>query len=183
MSDTLRKLRYGFLSLAVVVLDQWTKWLVEVHLPHGTSHPVIDRFFSLTHVQNTGVAFGLFARHGADGGSWTLIALGIVALVAVIVYFRLTPADHRLLLSALALIVGGAVGNLIDRLATGAVTDFLDVYVGTHHWPAFNVADSAITVGIVLMLADSFIAHRQHSGAPSEDGSPEDEAPAREAAG
>lgn len=155
MPDSLRKLRYGFLSLAVVVLDQWTKWLVEVHLPRGTSFPVVDGFLALTHVENTGVAFGLFARQGADGGSWALIALGFVALAAVVIYFRFTPADHRLLLASLALIVGGAVGNLIDRLATGAVTDFVDVYVGTRHWPAFNVADSAITLGVVALLLDA----------------------------
>jgi len=158
MIDALRKLQYAYLSLAVVVLDQWTKWLIEVHLPRTASQPVIGGFLNLTHVQNTGVAFGLFAQHGADGGSWLLVALGVIALVAVMVYFRYAPARNRLLLSSLALIVGGAVGNLIDRLASGGVTDFIDVYVGSHHWPAFNVADSAITVGICLMLLDSFFA-------------------------
>lgn len=158
-SPIVRKLRYGVLSLLVVVLDQWTKWLVELHLPHSVSQPVIDGFLNLTHVQNTGVAFGLFAQHGADGGAWLLIALGVLALVAVMVYFRFAPPSARLLLSSLALIVGGAVGNLIDRLASGAVTDFVDVYVGTYHWPAFNVADSAITIGICLMVLDSFRSH------------------------
>lgn len=161
MIDTVRKLQYAYLSLAVVVLDQWTKWLVEVHLPRTASQPVIAGFLNLTHVQNTGVAFGLFARHGANGGSWLLVALGVAALVAVMIYFRFAPAHNRVLLSALALIVGGAVGNLIDRLASGGVTDFIDVYVGAHHWPAFNVADSAITVGIFLMLMDSFTAHQR----------------------
>lgn len=156
-----KKLDYLFLSLAILVLDQWTKWLVEVHLPHSASHPVLPGFFNLTHVKNTGVAFGLFASHGADGGAWLLIVMGIVALAAVFLYFRLAPAKNRLLLYSLALIVGGAVGNLIDRLASGAVTDFLDVYVGTYHWPAFNVADSAITVGIGLMIVDSFRSHRK----------------------
>lgn len=156
-----KKLDYLFLSLAILVLDQWTKWLVEIHLPHSASHPVLPGFLNLTHVKNTGVAFGLFASHGADGGSWILVLMGIVALAAVFLYFRLAPARNRLLLYSLALIVGGAVGNLIDRLASGAVTDFLDVYVGTYHWPAFNVADSAITVGIGLMILDSFRSHRK----------------------
>ncbi len=173
MSQTPRKLDYLFLSLAVLVLDQWTKWLVEVHLPHSTSLPILSGFLNLTHVRNTGVAFGLFAAHGAHGATWLLVAMGLVALAAVIFYFRLAPARNRLLLSSLALIVGGALGNLIDRLASGAVTDFIDVYVGHYHWPAFNVADSAITVGIGLMVLDSFRAHRRpetsaEQAAPSE---------------
>ncbi len=173
MNPTPRKIDYLFLSLAVLVVDQWTKWLVEVHLPHSASQPLLAGFLSFTHVRNTGVAFGLFAAHGAHGGTWLLVAMGLVALAAVFLYFRLAPARNRLLLSSLALIVGGALGNLIDRLASGAVTDFIDVYVGNHHWPAFNVADSAITVGIALMVLDSFRSHRRpeasaESAAPSE---------------
>jgi signal peptidase II len=151
-----KKVDFLFISVAILVLDQWTKWLVEVHLPHAASHPLIPGFLNVTHVRNTGVAFGLFASHGADGGAWLLVVMGLVALAAVFLYFRFAPARNRLLLAALALIVGGAVGNLIDRLASGAVTDFVDVYVGSYHWPAFNVADSAITVGIGLMILDSF---------------------------
>jgi signal peptidase II len=153
LASRLRKLRYLLVSLAVMVLDQWTKWLIEVHLPHHTTQPVIAGLFNLTHVRNPGVAFGLFA---SDGGGWMLTALGLGALVAVGLYFWFTPSRDRVLLVALALVVGGAVGNLIDRVASGAVTDFLDVYIGIHHWPSFNVADSAISVGIVLMAIDSF---------------------------
>lgn len=151
----LRKMSYLLISLAVLVLDQWTKWLVELHLPHHTAHPLIPGFLNLTHVRNTGVAFGLFATdHG--GGSLLLVLLGLGALTAVGAYFWFTPSRDRILLTALALVVGGAVGNLIDRIGSGAVTDFIDVYVGNHHWPSFNVADSAISVGIVLMAIDSF---------------------------
>lgn len=167
----LRKLDYLYLSLAVLVLDQWTKWRVEVHLPPSATHPVIPGLLNLTHVKNTGVAFGLFAAQGADGGAWLLVLMGLVALGAVFLYFHFAPAKNRLLLTSLALIVGGAVGNLIDRLASGGVTDFIDVYVGTHHWPSFNVADSAITVGIGLMILDSFRSHRHaetERPAPSE---------------
>lgn len=181
MRRNLRKADYLFLSFAVLVLDQWTKWLVEVHLPHSTSHTVVPGFLNLTHVKNTGVAFGLFADHGSNGGSWLLVVLGLVALAAVFLYFRLAPARNRLLLSSLALIVGGAVGNLIDRLASGAVTDFVDVYVGSYHWPAFNVADSAITVGIGLMILDSFRPHhRAHQDGAGEgrDGAAGDAEPA-----
>jgi len=172
MRTNLRKLDYLFLSLGVLVVDQWTKWLVEVHLPHTASQPLIPGLLNLTHVKNTGVAFGLFAAHGAGGGSWLLVLMGLAALTAVFLYFRFAPERNRLLLSSLALIVGGAVGNLIDRLASGAVTDFVDVYVGSHHWPAFNVADSAITIGIALMIVDSFRPHhrgRERAGQAPED--------------
>jgi signal peptidase II len=156
LATRLSKLRYLLVSLAVIVLDQWTKWLVEVHLPHHSSQPVIPGFFNLTHVRNTGVAFGLFASDGGGSGNWLLTLLGLGALVAVGLYFWYTPSRDRVLLAALALVVGGAIGNLIDRVSSGAVTDFLDVFVGLHHWPSFNVADSAISVGIVLMAIDSF---------------------------
>lgn len=154
--------RWFFLSLAVLALDQWTKWMIEAHLPHHAAHPVIPGFFNLTHVRNTGVAFGMFASSGGQA-SWVLSALGLLALALVAVYFAATPRDHRLLLASLALVMGGAVGNLVDRMVAGAVTDFLDVYVGTHHWPSFNVADSAITVGIALMAIDAFRPHHRES--------------------
>ncbi len=165
------KLRFLFLSLGVIVLDQWTKWLVELHLPHHAAQPVIDGFLNLTHVRNTGVAFGLFASYG-DSGSWMLTLLGLAALTAVGVYFWFAPSRDRLLLAALALVVGGAVGNLMDRVSSGAVTDFIDVYIGTHHWPSFNVADSAISIGIVLMAIDSFRTRHDATEARAETASP-----------
>jgi signal peptidase II len=165
LAHGLLKLRYLFVSLAVLVLDQWTKWLVEDHLPHHVAEPIIPGFFNLTHVQNTGVAFGLFAAQGMGGGSWLLTLLGLAALLAVGLYFWFTPSHDRLLLVALALVVGGAVGNLVDRVVAGAVTDFVDLYVGTYHWPAFNVADSAISIGIVLMAIDSFRPRKRQAAA------------------
>lgn len=166
MAVQLAKLRYLFLSVGVIVLDQWSKWMVEIHLPHHTAHPLIPGFLNLTHVRNTGVAFGLFA---SDVGSGTVLLtiLGLAALTAVGLYFWFAPADDRLLLVALALVVGGAIGNLIDRISSGAVTDFIDVYVGTHHWPSFNVADSAISIGIVLMALDSFRSRKDHERKPA----------------
>lgn len=155
-SDFVHKGRYLLVSLAVLVLDQWTKWLIEIHLPHYSTYPLIPGLVNLTHVRNTGVAFGLFAADSGLGGGWWLTALGLVALGAVGVYFALTHTRDRLLLTALALVMGGAVGNLLDRVLSGAVTDFIDVYVGSHHWPSFNVADSAISIGIVLMAFDAF---------------------------
>ena len=157
------KLRYLFVSLGVITLDQWTKWLVEIHLPQHTAQPILPGFLNLTHVRNTGVAFGLFASHGMNGGSWLLTLLGLAALAAVAIYFWFASVHDRLLLVSLALVVGGAVGNLIDRMSSGAVTDFIDVYVGTWHWPSFNVADSAISIGIVLMAIDSFRSRKKMS--------------------
>jgi signal peptidase II len=153
------KLRYLLVSLAVVVLDQWTKWLVEVHLDRHVAQPIVPGFLNLTHVRNTGVAFGLFASNGISA-SWVLTGLGLLALSAVSVYFGFASPRDRGLLVALALVVGGAVGNLIDRITSGAVTDFIDVYVGIHHWPSFNVADAAISVGIVLMAVESLWSRR-----------------------
>lgn len=163
------KARYLLVSLAVVVLDQWTKFLVEVHLQSHTAQPIVPGFLNLTHVRNTGVAFGLFAAHGMST-SWVLTALGLLALSAVSVYFGFASPRDRWLLVALGLVVGGAVGNLIDRIASGAVTDFIDVYIGMHHWPSFNVADAAISIGIVLMAIDSLgsrrAAHAAHIAPP-----------------
>jgi len=151
-----RKAPYLLISLAILALDQWTKWLVEMRLPEYTSVEVIPGLLDLTHVRNTGVAFGFFASHGADGGAWILTVLGLMALGFVGYYFWSVPPEEGVLLAALALIAGGAVGNLIDRAASGAVTDFIDFYVGSYHWHTFNVADSAITVGIGLMLLSAF---------------------------
>jgi signal peptidase II len=163
------KLRYLLVSLAVVVLDQWTKWLVEVHLDSHMAQPIVPGLLNLTHVRNTGVAFGLFAANGINT-SWLLTGLGLLALAAVSVYFGFASPRDRWLLVALGLVVGGAVGNLIDRIASGAVTDFIDVYVGIHHWPSFNVADAAISIGIVLMAIDSLGARRTaHAAAPHGD--------------
>ncbi|HVS02098.1 MAG TPA: signal peptidase II [Thermoanaerobaculia bacterium] len=152
-----RRVKGAFLllSLVVLVLDQWSKWLVELHLPHLTGQRVIPGLLDFTHVKNTGVAFGLFASHGDLARTLALSAVGLLALAVVVVYFWRTPGQDRLLLAALALVLGGAVGNLVDRVMSGAVTDFVDVYVGTHHWHTFNVADSAITVGLLLMAWDA----------------------------
>jgi signal peptidase II len=156
-----RKTRFLLISLAILALDQWTKWLIELHLPLHASHEVVPGLMSLTHVRNTGVAFGLFASAGRLQSTLALAALGLLALGVVTLYFWRTPATQVLLLTALSLVLGGAVGNLLDRFASGAVTDFLDVYVGLHHWPAFNVADSAITMGLLLMAWDTLRTRRE----------------------
>ena len=152
-------------ALAALVLDQWSKWLIELHLPHLTSVAVVPGLLNFTHVRNTGVAFGLFAANGGAVHSLLLSLVGAGALVVVLVYFWRTPTRDRMLLLALALVLGGAIGNLMDRIAGGAVTDFIDFYVGTYHWHTFNVADSAITIGLLLMAWDALRprAHRHES--------------------
>ena len=170
------KWRYLLIAVAVLVLDQWTKWLVEAHLATHASIEVIQGFLNLTHVRNTGVAFGFFATHGNTSGTFVLTLLGIAALSFVGYYFRIVPRSDRSLLIALSLVIGGAVGNLVDRVMQGAVTDFIDFYYGTYHWHTFNVADTAISIGIGLMILGTFRSHPSESTTSGE--SPDDGAAA-----
>jgi signal peptidase II len=135
---------------AVLILDQLTKALVLEHLPLGAGISLIPGFFDLTHVQNPGGAFGFLAGLSPGPRGLLFTAVAAVAAGLIVAVYRQTPAEQMLMRVGLALVFGGAVGNLIDRLRFDAVVDFLDVYVGELHWPAFNVADSAITVGVCL---------------------------------
>lgn len=164
--DRRLKLRFLCLSLVVLVVDQWSKWAVHLHLPEHVPVPIVPGFLNLTHVKNPGVAFGLFAETGRSGGTWILTALGLAALSMVAVYFWKVPSSQRLLQTALALVLGGAVGNLIDRAWAGEVTDFIDAYYKSYHWHTFNVADSAITVGIVLIAIDTLLSLRTPQASP-----------------
>ena len=148
-----KKPRLLFVSLAILIADLLSKAWITANFELYESRSIIAGFFSLTHVENRGVAFGFLSFLG-DAGPPALIAAGTVALIVVSLYFRQTPSQQTLLLAALALILGGAVGNLVDRAVHGSVTDFLDVYFRSYHWYTFNVADSAISVGIGLMLLD-----------------------------
>ena len=148
------RLLYFLGSALVVVLDQVTKAAVVARIPLHAQVNVIPGLFDLTHVKNTGAAFGLFASFDA---AWKAAALNLVALAVffgVLVFALRSPAGLVRLQLALSLVLGGAVGNLVDRVRLGSVTDFLLFYVGRHQWPSFNVADSAITVGVVLLAWD-----------------------------
>ncbi|MEO8054576.1 MAG: signal peptidase II [Acidobacteriota bacterium] len=148
-----RRLPYLALALGVVVLDQATKALVVANIPLYRTIPVIRGFFDLTHLQNTGAAFGFMASAGSARPLLvTLLALAVFA--GVLAWSLTARPEHRLLQGALGLIMGGAVGNLIDRVRFRAVTDFLRFYVDRWEWPSFNVADSAISVGVVLLAWD-----------------------------
>ena len=145
-------------ALVVLVLDQVTKYLALERLPPGRPIVLIDGFFSLTLVMNPGLAFGMFAGTPV-GWRWLVALLSIGALsVLAVVGLRMLPAGGRLTGLALGLIFGGAVGNLIDRGRFGAVVDFLDFYWRGYHWPAFNVADSAISIGVALLALRMMLA-------------------------
>lgn len=141
----------GLTALVVLVLDLLTKYLALERLPPGRPVHVIDAFFSLTLVMNPGLAFGMLADTPA-GWRWlvALLSIGALAVLAV-VGLRMLPTGGPLTPLALGLIFGGAVGNLIDRARFGAVVDFLDFYWRGYHWPAFNVADASISVGVALL--------------------------------
>jgi signal peptidase II len=141
----------GLTALAVLLLDLLTKHLALQRLPPGRPVHVIDGFFSLTLVMNPGLAFGMLAGTPA-GWRWLVAVLSIGALsVLAVVGLRMLPTGGSLTPLALGLIFGGAVGNLIDRARFGAVVDFLDFYWRGYHWPAFNVADASISVGVVVL--------------------------------
>jgi len=148
------KLKYRLLleiGIPVLIADQVSKLIIARHVPLHGSVDVIEGFFSITHVRNTGAAFGLMAGHTLSFYLFSLVAL--VAIIFVLWYFRnLSDRDFTSAV-ALSLVLTGALGNLIDRLRLGEVIDFLDFYYGQWHWPAFNVADAAVSVGVGLLAA------------------------------
>ena len=146
----------GIVAVAIVVLDRWSKLAIADWLPLYSSKTMIEGFFDIVHTRNTGIAFSLFADAGPVVKNFILPAVSIAAIGLIVYMFAQTPNAGPISTLALTLVLAGAVGNLYDRFAYGYVVDFLDVYVGTHHWPAFNVADSSISVGAVLLLITSF---------------------------
>jgi len=143
------------LALAVVVLDQLTKAVVRHRFRLYESHDIIPGLVSLVHGRNRGMAFGVLSSGGLPAQAIVLAVLSAAVLLLVIVHWRRLGEGPRLLRVALALVAGGAIGNLIDRVRLGYVTDFVHVYWRRYEWPDFNVADSAITIGIVLLLVDA----------------------------
>ena len=137
-----------------IVLDQVTKWLFLDIVLASPGAIEVTGFFNLVMVWNRGVSFGMFSSD-AEFGRWALSAMALA--ISVGLFFWLRKAGHWMLAAALGLVMGGAVGNVIDRVRFGAVFDFLDFHVAGYHWPAFNVADSAIVVGVGLILLDGLI--------------------------
>lgn len=147
--------------VAVVGLDQVTKlWIVQ-HFALHESREVIPGLFNLTYLTNNGAAFSILAGQPAVWRQAFFIGASTVALVLIWLGQRSYGPRSRWYSLSLALIAGGAIGNLIDRIRLGFVVDFLDVYLGTYHWPAFNVADSAITVGVLIFFLSNLVLDRQ----------------------
>lgn len=151
---------------SVIVLDQVTKWLIRTRVPLHESVVVIPGFLDITHVRNTGAAFGFLNAVDFPGKTIVIALVAVCALVAVAVYSRSIAGELLLPRLGLALIIGGAAGNLVDRLILGSVVDFVDAYWGGFHFWAFNVADSAISVGVGLMILD-MIGTRSHASRPA----------------
>ena len=157
--------RFHFLiSLGVILVDQFTKWLVDRSISLHDSVVLIPGFLKLTNVQNQGAAFGLFADSTSQWRAASLILFSVIAMC--IVTMLLWRNSHQITMTglALSLILGGAAGNLWDRMMHGHVVDFLDFYAGSYHWPAFNVADSAIVIGAFVLMGEILFAKPAPAG-------------------
>ncbi len=144
------KIVLGWLTF-IVITDQLTKFIVDRMMPLYSSIPIIDNLFSLTYIRNTGAAFGILAGRAAAFRLPILVLFSVLATGFVILLLRRLPDKETGLITALSFILGGAIGNLIDRIAYGEVIDFLDFFWRNYHWPAFNLADSFITVGVGIV--------------------------------
>ncbi len=147
------RLHYLILTLGVYLADQVTKRLAEALREHP-SLPIIPDFFHLTYVENAGIAWGLFADAG-DGGRLVLSIISLVAATGIAIYALRTPVNEKLTHWGLALVLGGVLGNLTDRLFRGAVVDFLDFTLGGYKWPTFNIADTVISIGAFILITDA----------------------------
>ncbi len=151
------------ISGSIILFDQITKILVQNRFQLHESIVVIEGYFSLTYILNPGAAFGFLADQNPTFRMIFFAVVSVVALILLGVFFRETPEDDRMGLVAISLLFGGAIGNMIDRIRLGEVIDFLDFYIERYHWPAFNVADSAITIGITLLILHVFIQNKEES--------------------
>jgi signal peptidase II len=149
--------KYGLFSITavvVIIVDQLTKTWIDSTMVLHDSLTVIDGFFSITYVRNPGAAFGFLAGASPAFRYTFFIAVNIIAIALIVSYIRKATRDESRLILALSFIMAGAIGNLIDRIRFGEVVDFLDFYIGSAHWPAFNVADSSITVGAFFLVLE-----------------------------
>lgn len=154
-------------SLTTIVLDQLTKLSIVSTFDLYESVTVLENFFHITYILNPGAAFGIFAGKTAAFRVPFFLILSFIASVGIMIFYR--SVEDRLVQLSLSLILGGAVGNMIDRARLGQVIDFIDVHWYNNHWPAFNVADSAITVGVGLMILDMFLKEKGSHRRDAED--------------
>ena len=169
-----RRLHWLLLISALDVLaDRLSKNWVSAHIPLGGAIPIIDHVFSITHWTNQGAAFSLFANSASPNTvRWGLIAFTLLAAAVVLAFLVYLGSRITLTTVALALILGGAIGNVYDRIVYGSVVDFIDVHIFTYPWPDFNLADSSIVIGACLLFLDSLLPKRGHDAVeqpPSQD--------------
>jgi signal peptidase II len=159
MTKNSARATHFFLALFIVLLDRWTKRLVAARIAMYTHIQVIPGFFRITHTENPGAAFSLFADSPSHWKTVMLISFSVIAMIVVSVLLWNQSRPFTTTGVALSLILGGAFGNLWDRVAAGRVVDFLDVYYRAYHWPVFNLADSAIVVGASLLVLEIVFGH------------------------
>jgi signal peptidase II len=162
MADA-RFIAYGVVA-AVAILDRLTKWVIEKHVSFLDTHQVIPGFFNIVHSENRGVAFGLFNDSTSEWRTVLLVLFSVAAVLGVGAMLWKQERRDPLSFWGFSLILGGAVGNVFDRIVFGRVTDFLELYVGEFHWPAFNVADSAIVIGSGLLILEVLKPRREAAG-------------------
>ena len=169
-------MKFAVLPASIVLADQVTKWLVDKRLPLYEDIPLISGVLSLQHVRNSGAVFGFLSSATFPGKAYVFAIMSGLALAALSYYARTIPRAERLPRLALGLVIGGAVGNLIDRLRFGYVVDFVKMYWGTHVWPNYNVADAAISIGLCLLVVDS-LRPRARESTPTDLPSPTSASP------
>jgi signal peptidase II len=156
-----RRVTAFLISIGVFAADRWSKWLVDNRFGAFDTWAVIPGFFNIVHSQNPGVAFGILAENTSHMRTLLLVAMSVVAIFILAAMLWKIDRQDNLTATGLALIFGGAVGNVWDRVWAGSVTDFLDFYAGSYHWYTFNLADSAICAGAGLLLLSMLMSNRK----------------------
>src|ERR1700722_13470059 len=156
-----RRVTAFLIALLVFGVDRWSKWLVDNRFGALDTWAVIPGFFNIVHSQNPGVAFGILAENTSHTRTLLLVAMSVVAIFILAAMLWKIDRQDNLTATGLALIFGGAVGNVWDRVRAGSVTDFLDFYAGSYHWYTFNLADSAICVGAGLLIVSMLMSNRK----------------------
>lgn len=161
-----QRLRAYGIATAVFALDRLTKWLIETRFSFTDTYRVIPGFFDIVRSENRGVAFGIFNESSSELRTTALVVLSLAAVLGVAFVLRKAQHMDAASLWALSLILGGAAGNVFDRIVRGRVTDFLELYIGDYHWPTFNVADSAIVIASSLLVIDLLRPKRRVANVP-----------------
>ena len=167
--------KYAWLAAAVVIvtaLDQYTKHLAVTRLKSGATVDVIKKIFQLRYVENPGAAWGFLANASESFRAPFFVAVSLLAIAFILYFYRKVEDDQKVMLASLAMILGGAVGNFIDRLHQNYVVDFIDWYWKDWHWPTFNIADSAISLGVILMVWTMIFGEEERPAAVPVAGAP-----------